>query len=70
MTRVEDIDRLALISAFASRAALAAAAADRARSAVPAIEQSSFFGRPYSRWRNDPELARTINDRLAGPILR
>ena len=26
---------------------------------------SEFIGRPYMRWRDEPDLARMINDRLA-----
>jgi hypothetical protein len=35
-------------------------------STVIAERRGTFEGRPYSVWRDDPELARRINDRLAG----
>lgn len=33
--------------------------------AVIAEKQERLVGRPYFVWRDDPELARTLNDRLA-----
>jgi hypothetical protein len=30
-----------------------------------ADDEERFAGRPYSVWRNDPELARILNDRLS-----
>jgi hypothetical protein len=33
--------------------------------AVIAEKQERFVGRPYFIWRNDPELARKLNDTLA-----
>jgi hypothetical protein len=30
------------------------------------IESDIYLGRPYSVWKDDPELARMVNDRLAG----
>jgi hypothetical protein len=32
--------------------------------ALVASQTESAVGRPYSLWRDDPELARALNDRL------
>ena len=37
----------------------------RARRTV-AAHPERFIGRPYFVWKDDPEIARSINDRLAG----
>ena len=34
---------------------------------VVAASNARFAGRPYSVWRDDPELARRINESLAAP---
>ena len=33
------------------------------------IESDIYLGRPYSVWKDDPELARMVNDRLADEAL-
>jgi hypothetical protein len=33
------------------------------------VESGAYLGRPYSVWKNDPELARMVNDRLADEAL-
>lgn len=33
--------------------------------AVIAAEAERYVGRPYLIWRDDPDLARTLNDRLS-----
>jgi hypothetical protein len=33
------------------------------------IESDIYLGRPYSVWKDDPELARMVNDRLAEEAL-
>ena len=43
-------------------------AAKQPRSSIRSVvdgESALFVGRPYSVWRNDPEIAREINDGLA-----